>query len=82
MLGAFFLVCSQKLQMCVRCQIDSIIEWSFVEALQLPSNNLGTICDAVISKVEDWGSKVEKQLKLQPGTFLSVKQFKEDRQIC
>jgi hypothetical protein len=23
--------------------------------------------------VEDWGSKVEKQLKLQPGTFLSVK---------
>jgi hypothetical protein len=37
------------------------------------ANNLGAICDAVILKVEDWGSKVEKQLKLQPDTSLSVK---------
>jgi hypothetical protein len=29
--------------------------------------------DPVISKEEDWSRKVEKQLKLQGGTFLNVK---------
>jgi hypothetical protein len=41
--------------------------------LKNDANHLGAICDAVISKVEDWGSKVKKQLKLQSGTFLSGK---------
>jgi hypothetical protein len=37
--------------------------------LKNDANNLGAICGAVISKVEDWGSKVESNSNYNPALF-------------